>query len=437
LRRIGIIGGGVAGLSATFEAVEHGAEVTILEALPHLGGRAAAGKNWDTGRHLVSSSYYDFLQLTNHLRTTSALTLSPMALGIIEGRRKPFWYMNIPLLGNIAPLAGLITSGFIPLSHSLNALKSLMKIVGEYVTEPSDKELIGTGNSAISAADGLTISQYMDNSRWSELLQKRFGNPSAIGMCNLSPVEAAVEPFILAMKRIFHEPDKRAGWVHGDAGRLITNPAPDILAENGITVRLKTKVDEVRLGNLGWKVKFSGEWEDFDAVIITVPPSRLDFLDNCEQAEELVNAAKEISGCRIITIRASFDGIEALPGPIAEGSNPYPVWFAEPSPRGGVLLERVLSGMLGSYKPDINLLKEEFVSRAKDYFNATEVISEIQVRPYMNATPSIKPGTKRPKLKQSDNLYYAGDWSDTGLPPTLESAARAGRLAGKAAALKL
>jgi len=152
---------------------------------------------------------------------------------------------------------------------------------------------------------------------------------------------------------------------------------------------------------------------------------------------ELIEAAKEISGCTIITIRASFSGIEALLGPIAEGSNPYPVWFAEPSPGGGVLLERVLSGMPGSLKPDIKSLKAEFLNHAREHFNATEMISDIQVRPYMNATPSIIPGTKRPKLKQSEDLYYAGDWSDTGLPPTLESAARAGRLAGKAATLKL
>ncbi len=57
-----------------------------------------------------------------------------------------------------------------------------------------------------------------------------------------------------------------------------------------------------------------------------------------------------------------------------------------------------------------------------------------------NATPSLAPGTEHmrlPHVTPIGNLFLAGDWTATGLPATLESAAQSGFAAAEKAALLL
>jgi len=51
---------------------------------------------------------------------------------------------------------------------------------------------------------------------------------------------------------------------------------------------------------------------------------------------------------------------------------------------------------------------------------------------YPDATVLLKPGSKELRPSPATpikGLYLAGDWCDTGLPATIESAARSGELA--------
>src|SRR3569623_2881903 len=65
--RVIVVGGGWAGLAAALELCAHGAEVTLFEAAPQLGGRARtverSGLYFDNGQHLLIGAYRATLRM--------------------------------------------------------------------------------------------------------------------------------------------------------------------------------------------------------------------------------------------------------------------------------------------------------------------------------------------------------------------------------------
>jgi len=66
-RRVAVIGGGWAGISAAIEATSLGAKVTLFEMAPQLGGRARSvdveGLALDNGQHILIGAYVETLRM--------------------------------------------------------------------------------------------------------------------------------------------------------------------------------------------------------------------------------------------------------------------------------------------------------------------------------------------------------------------------------------
>ncbi len=435
-KRIGIIGGGVAGLTASLTAADHGAEVTLFEALPHLGGRAAGGPGFDTGRHLATSAYHDFLELTDRLGSTSALNLLPIAIGAASGRRRLYWHLAAPTSHRATPLLNLLTSSFLPLTDRGGAITALMRTLTSNPEETNDDTLTGNeDDDSILRSHDLTAAEHWKRTGWPRRLVERLGIPLVLGMMNAKPEQAASAPFITALRRIFSDRQRRAGWTRGDRESLITAPAGECLAGAGVKIMLRTAVRALHRSDGKWWIEPTGTTRfSFDAVVVTPPPWMLGFLKDCSEAVRLLSAADKVKANGIITLRSRFKTVDALPGPLAEEGEERAIWFAEPSPGGEVLVERVISALPPGTKPDLSTLKRDFLPRAEQMLGASDPAGEVTIRWYPRATPLLTPDTPRPLLRQGEGFYYAGDWSATGLPATLESAARAGKIAGRCAA---
>jgi hypothetical protein len=424
--QIAVVGGGVAGLCATLEACDASADITLFERTNLLGGRVIGGPDFDTGRHLITTAYHDFLWLTDQLGSTHSLSLRPQAYASIRKSRLLWWRLG----SWPGPAARLISSPLLPIPHRTGGLMAFGRGLLAAPEEPTNEALLGEPGVEFVRTDGPTLAEYWSLARWPRTLTDRFGEAVCRGSMNAAPNDAAAAPFLTALKRTVLERERLAGWVRGDWGAPITDPAPGVLTRRGIDLRLGTAVESVRELSHGWAVTANGETQTFNGVILAIPPQQLSLLERSDKTAQIHAAAGNVTGNTIITVRACIDTIQAQPGPIGESQPPYSIWFAEPHPDGGVLVEQVLSAQPDDQRPELATLRKEFRSRALRLFSGTPA-TEPEVRYTPSATPILVPGTPRPNLRIAPGLWYAGDWSATGLPATLESAARSGRLAGR------
>ncbi len=430
-----VVGGGVAGIACALEASDRGARVLLLEALPHLGGRVAGGRNFDTGRHLASSAHQHFLALCQRIGSYEHFGLERLELHALLGERSVRWK---PSTGRwqqpLDAALGLLGSRFLPIHERLPSLFCLGRALRDAPDWVEDEELLATSSPPLTAITGATLATYAARNRWPKSLKERLMIPVAMGMFNARPEEVAAAPFLTALKRLFSTSQLLAGWTTSlDHGNAITNPAYEALsAAKGVEVRTGAWVNSLSREAGEWVVDSGDKRYRSARLVLTPPPWQLGFLKGCPEAGGLYRAASRADGCGILTLRARFTRAQCVSGPIAEGGPEYGIWFSRRSDEGDAVIERVVSGLPRSYKPVPPTLKQQFEERAAALFGAEDLKSS-EFRYYPRSTPTLRVGSQRPLLHQGEGLLYAGDWTATGLPATLESAARAGVLAGRAA----
>jgi phytoene dehydrogenase-like protein len=106
-----VVGAGVAGLRCALALADAGLRVTVLEASPHAGGRAASwadettGQQVDIGPHVVSSEHRNFMAMLSRLGTADQIQWqrSPL-ITLVDGEGT----LRMPRAFGPAPFHGLM-----------------------------------------------------------------------------------------------------------------------------------------------------------------------------------------------------------------------------------------------------------------------------------------------------------------------------------------
>jgi len=117
-----VIGGGVAGLSAATWLADRGARVTVVEARPHLGGRAssfvdpATGETVDNGQHILMGCYRETFAFLGRIGAMSRVRLQPsLTVPSIDtaGNRSVLTCRRCPRRGTFwaASSSGMLSAG--------------------------------------------------------------------------------------------------------------------------------------------------------------------------------------------------------------------------------------------------------------------------------------------------------------------------------------
>jgi hydroxysqualene dehydroxylase len=426
-----IIGSGFAGLAAGVALAETGRPVRLLEQNRYLGGRArsfrdaATGSVVDNGQHILMGCYRSTLRFlaaigaADQIRFQAGLKVSFLEAG---GRLTEFRCPWLP-----APLhvfAGVLLSR----SFSFREKMEVVKL----------GHALRSGKARPDGFDRMTVDQWLAALGQSEGLRKNFWNLLAIAAMNEDPQLASAALFERVLRlALFSSPaDSRIGVPRRGLSECYTQAAETFIRQHGGSVELGRGVRSVEIeGDRVTGVRLSsGECIEAEGVISAVPWFALrEILPQEALAHPFFSGLKLLEPAPIVSIDLWFDP------PLTQldfaGLRGTTIQWVFSKPGGSGKSPPYVSLVLSGAHAHVNRSKEELVAMAVRELgellpaaSGAQVVRALVIKERL-ATFSPRPGSERHRPAARTpvrGFYLAGDWTDTGLPATIEGAVKSG-----------
>jgi squalene-associated FAD-dependent desaturase len=440
---LAVVGGGWAGVSAAMAAAQRGWSVLLLEQAAKLGGRATSfedplgGGPLDNGQHLFLGAYTETLALLASLGMGKAVRFDP-ALCIptlmADGRLETLRASRLP--GPLGLALGLL--GYAPLRLRDKAALLRLGLRGAGRLLPA---YLG-----FSSGSGCSVDQWLRACGQTPALRDLLWDPMVLAALNAQPAEARLTEFMAVLGQGFLRGGRTASLGRSSlplAGLL--EPLPAWLSAHGGELRLAAPVTSVQAqeaGQQGWLLAHPGQAVvEARRLVLALPAAASLGLLGPGLGQRLgldVEAARPRSS--IVSVYVWSAG-PLLPGPMQAFGPQGPGvqarfhWgFSEALSSGwrSCFVASAAGDLARLDNPALLAALAGFLAgRGRPHqWDRARVIRE------KSATPLFVPGGPR-RLGQrtrAQGLALAGDWTDTGLPATIESAVRSGRQAVQALA---
>jgi hydroxysqualene dehydroxylase len=396
--RVAVIGGGLSGLAAALDLVDAGANVTVHEARPTLGGavQTLPARDGDpepppdNGQHIALGCFTEYLRFLDRVGQSGSYARRRLALPVIAE------------------------------DGSVSEIKpSLPALLGYRHLSARDRVRIPIVTARCrnaKAGRGETFGAVLRRLGASDAAIERFWDVFIRPALNLRTDEVDGDTGLFTVRTALLSPRANAdlvlpvrplGAMHGEA-------AGRALEAAGASVRLGERVETL-------------DALDTDAIVVAVPPR--------ESARLLDEPDPALEDSPIVSVHLWFDR-PILKTPLAALLSSDAHWIFDRGaltghqlPAGGQYLTVVSSGVPELLEVRGKELVDRIARQLTDRLGSAELLwSRVSREPY--ATVALRPGVMRPgpETKRSD-VVRAGTWTDTGWPATMESAVRSGRAA--------
>ncbi len=422
-----IVGAGLAGLSAAIRIARSGAglEVKLYESAGHAGGRcrsfrdAMLGCEIDNGNHLI-------------LGANPAVFAYLDAVGARDGLAGPD--------EAAFPFADLSTQERWVLRPNAGRLPWWVLARGRRVPGTRAADYLGIARLLAASRDA-TVSECLDAG---STLFRRLWDPLTVAALNAAPGEASARLLARVVRDTFGGGANacRPYIATGGLTPVLVDPALRALARDGVAVRFNLRLRSVESARAGQvtSLRFVGATVDVaaeDIVVLAVPPAALARIypdvPVPEGSRAILNLHYRLP--HPIRLGRSPVGLVGLVGGTAQ-------WLFL---RGAVLSVTVSAADALMDEAEIDLLPRIWreVRAGLKLLGQAEGLPETpppgRVVKEKRATFLQSPANvaRRPgTATKYRNLFLAGDWTNTGLPATIESAIRSGDAAAGAALAK-
>jgi squalene-associated FAD-dependent desaturase len=430
-----VIGGGLAGITAAIALAESGADVTLLEARPRLGGATCSfsrdGLTVDTGQHIFlgcCTAYrglLDRLGMTEHATVQGRFDVTVLAPGA-NGRPRKARLRRTALPGPLHMLPALGRYPFLSLAERAKVARPALAM---RFVDPADP-----------AADTQRFGDWLARRGQSERTRRALWDLFSVSALNIAGDDASLALAAVVVKTGLLGKNNAAdigvptlplGELHGDAGGTL-------LAKLGARVMMGTKVAAIEPSGTGYRIQLAqGEPLAADAVVLAVPHEKAaPLIPAGALPEQTVAGWAGLGASPIVNVHVIYDRpVMELPFVAAIDS---PVqWVFDRTRISGLdqpghqYLAISLSAADQYADTPVAELQEQFVPALAELFPAARdaEVTEFFVTRERRATFRQTPGSGalRPKAATArPGLVLAGAWTDTGWPDTMEGAVRSG-----------
>ncbi|MGW7684088.1 hydroxysqualene dehydroxylase HpnE [Kribbella sp. NPDC054772] len=424
MRRVAVVGGGLAGITAALALADAGCEVVLLEGRPKLGGLTHSferdGRWIDNGQHVFLRCCTSYLRLLERLGVREHVYLQPRLDVPVRSGTRPgvgrIWRNGMPAPLHLGP--ALATYRWLSLAERVAAVR------GELAMGRVDRNAAATDAESF----GGWLAAHGQDARAIEALWELIGVATLNARADDASLAVAATVFQIGLLEQADAAD--IGWslvplqqLHGDAARRA-------LAAAGVGVRLRARVRDLAAAGGGWTIG----GERYDDVVLAVPPDEAARLLPDDALDVPGGWSEALGSSPIVNAHLMFDRqvldehfVAAVDSPLQwvfdRGLNGREQYLAVSLSAADDLIDAPVAKVRDVLVPAVRrLLPEAANARVREFFVTRERHATFRPAP---GTGRFRPGatTRRP------GLHLAGAWTATGWPATMEGAVRSGEAA--------
>jgi len=432
-KKVVVLGAGYAGLATATELTLRGHDVTLVEGRALLGGRAhsfldsKSGLMLDNGQHILMGCYHDTLALLGQLGVRDRL-YSPPRLQVPFVSEK-----GTSLLAATAPaplhlLSALLGYGELSATDKMAAIRLAIRL--RLGGKPHDNE---------------TVEDWLRRWKQTPNIIRALWEPLCIAALNEPVASGSARLFATVIQRSFlgGAVDSSIFLSRVGLSELFAPEVKRLLEMCGGTLRLQNPVASLTFeGSSLREIKWNdGSSLQPEAVVSALPWHVLRGL--LPEASKLAQACRQIEDAPIVSLHLWMDRPVLNEPFVGLLDSPVHWVFSRDHIHGagedgtGHVITAVVSGARDLVEKTATELEEltlkelrRFLPEAREAKVLHRMVYKARSATFA-ATPQtepLRPGTQT----EWSNFWLAGDWTDTGLPATIEGAIVSGKRAAYA-----
>ena len=433
--RVAVVGGGLAGLTAAIACGDAGAEVTLFEARPRLGGATWStelqGLQVDNGQHVFLRCCTEYLAFLERIGARERTVIQPrLAIPVLSPGAGTTWLRRVGLPAPLHLAPSLARYAPLSLAERLRLVPAAQRLKSLRLDDPS--------------LDRTTFGAWLAAHGQSPRAIERFWDLVTRPTVNLPASEASLA---LAAKvfqtGLLQAPDAAdVGYAALPLERVHAEPAEQALEKLGAVVRKRARVQRIEVGASGAVTGLfvAGQRIECDALVLAAPHE--DAAKLLPDAAGLDPAALgKLGSSPIVNLHTVWDR-RILPHAFAAGVGTPLEWLFDRTEASGLERGQYLAVSLSAADRWVGVssdsLREVFEPAFRALLPAARdaVLERFFTTCEPTATFRGAPGTRALRARSETHLaglYLAGAWTDTGWPATMEGAVRSGLSAARAA----
>lgn len=411
-----VIGGGIAGLTAASLLASNNLKVTLIESSPKLGGRtysfqdSETGEVIDNGQHILMGCYDYTLSFLN-----------------LIGAANNFHHqdnLRLVFVDDEKSVSKIDAAKYIYPFNIINAFLQYNKI--------SSSEKLRFVNFVIKlpfiskkALAHLTVNEWLEKENQSDNIINSFWEILCVGSMNTSSLKASALIFHNILLKIFFGGNKASRIVLPKfvLNQSIIEPALNQIKKNDGQINLSEPVREIKIENRRVHSVCTEKniYTEFDYVISAIPLYALEKVI----PEESLGIKCDFKYPTILNIHiwlTDYKMDEEFYGLL----NSQLHWIFNKGNHINVVVSDADEISVKNNEELIGLVKAEldkFLGIKENQILRYKIIKEKRA----TFLPDVKSNFTRPNSQtRIENLLLAGDWTNTGLPATIEGAAKSG-----------